>query len=295
MAQHGVLSVPVQEVKTGTWLGLLDWRDVDAALFISGKTDKSVATATAESVVGLCEKNPLYTVRASGPLLHALEFFGKGIHRVVLENDFDSGLPFIGVLSQSDALRYVAEVIRSGTGSADLDPILGVSVEAADVFNTSPLSISCSATVQDAITLLYESQVSSIAVTDDSLPGSVLYGSFSTSDLKYLFHRSRISKLDLSEQVGLFINRVRQEQGIENLGKDRAPYFSVSKACTVRNAILKMSATKTHRLWVESDPLARDLCGVISISDILRYLTPSTSLHFWHRHFVPSTSSARLP
>lgn len=60
---------------------------------------------------------------------------------------------------------------------------------------------------------------------------------------------------------------------MENDGRDSYPVFEVSHSTTVRTAMQKLLATKTHRIWVVAEN--GHLEGVISLTDIIRYLCKS--------------------
>jgi CBS domain-containing protein len=69
-----------------------------------------------------------------------------------------------------------------------------------------------------------------------------------------------------------FISYVRSNQGLEDHGRDRFPFFDVHESDNLLKAIGKIGATKSHRIWVVDQ--ANKPVGVVSLSDCLRALLP---------------------
>ena len=51
---------------------------------------------------------------------------------------------------------------------------------------------------------------------------------------------------------------------------DRFPVLDVKSSATLVYAVQKLIVTRTHRLWIIDENYM--LCGVISLTDILRFL-----------------------
>eukprot|EP00475_Leptophrys_vorax_P028619 TRINITY_DN41541_c0_g1_i1.p1 TRINITY_DN41541_c0_g1~~TRINITY_DN41541_c0_g1_i1.p1 ORF type:complete len:447 (-),score=98.59 TRINITY_DN41541_c0_g1_i1:199-1539(-) len=320
LAANAILSAPVYDAVAGVYLGLFDWRDVGAAVVKAALEDQTVphsptirsrgaspcATPSsvspavsnsaamtvveslshlnAERVVDLSKKNPLYSVRRNSTMLHAMEFFGRGIHRLLIAEDNPEECTgenaYTGVVSQSDAVRYLHSVLKH-TKDSVLQDMKKSTVRESGIGSTSVVHIQSSKSVIEALQLMEESKVSSIAVLGER---NEIQGNLSTTDIKYIFRKRMLSSL--KEPCGHFINSIRQRQGLDNAGKDRSPYFSVSWDSSIEVCVGKMVATRAHRLWVVEQ---RKPVGVVSLSDILQYFTPKESVHLWHPSFVPAT------
>jgi CBS domain-containing protein len=327
LAANAVLSAPVYDTVNQVYLGLFDWRDVGAAVVKAALEEQQVSvphsptirsrgaspSATppgaypvlnnsaaktvveslshlnAERVVDLSRKNPLYSVTRNSSMLHAMEFFGRGIHRLLIAEDSPEKCvgenAYTGVVSQSDAVRYLHSVLKYSK-----DPILTEmkqkTIREASIGSTSVVHIQGSKSVLEALQLMEESKVSSIALLGER---NEIQGNLSTTDIKYIFRKKMLSSL--KEPCSQFINSIRQRQGLDNAGKDRSPYFSVSWDSTIEVCIGKIVATRAHRLFIVEQ---RKPCGVISLSDILKYFTPKESLHLWHPKFVPAEEADEL-
>jgi predicted transcriptional regulator len=312
LAQAGVLSAPVFDYQASVFLGMFDWRDVGAAFVktaleqsnsvphspsmkrksITSSSENalgSMAQIQTQQVVDLCKKNPLYSIPKNASMLHAMEFFARGIHRLLiaedpLQNPKGDGV-FVGVISQSDAVRYLHAILKQTTDPVLLD-MKKKSLRDTDVGADSVVQIQASKSVLEALQLMNDSKVSSIALLGDC---NEIQGTLSTTDVKYLFRKRLLSML--SEPCGQFVSSVRLRQGIDNAGKDRSPYFCVSYDSTLEHVIAKMVATRAHRLWIVEQ---RKALGVVSLSDILKFFTPKTSLYLWHPNFVPAEDYENL-
>jgi CBS-domain-containing membrane protein len=237
-----------------------------------------------QQVVDLSKKNPLYSVPKNATLLHALEFFAKGIHRVLIAEDAQMNpkgeTMFVGVISQSDAVRYLNAVLKQTTNT-ELEEMKKKTLREVDIGTDSVVQIQSSQSVLQALQRMNEAKVSSIALLGER---NEIQGTLSTTDVKYLFRKKMLSML--SEPCGQFINSIRQRQGLDNAGKDRSPFFCVSYDSTIEHIVAKMVATRAHRLWIVEQHKA---VGVVSLSDILQYFTPKESNHLWHPNFVPAS------
>jgi len=145
------------------------------------------------------------------------------------------------------------------------------------------------ATVFDALKALHTNGLSSIALTDSK---NLLTANLSVADFKYLLQRDQLDALHLT--CKLFVQEVRICKDRENDFKTTLPVFVVTKDSTLFHTLGKLIATKTHRLWVVKSSSDHHLIGCISLSDILRGLTPKNSQHRWEEHpyidFVPAST-----
>ncbi len=116
--------------------------------------------------------NSFYSVQLSGSLEDVIEFFGMGLHRVCVLNDQRE---FKGVLSQSDALRYLAKHLDEIPFVADK------TLEELGLCSIKPLTASQNGTVLQALMTMHDNSVSSIAIVDNS---GALVANLSMTDIK---------------------------------------------------------------------------------------------------------------
>lgn len=304
LTENQILSAPVFDEAEQVYVGLFDWRDVGEAVVkatelheIDHGKERDAGEAVkfdklhSEEVVDLSEVNPLYSVTLDSPLIHALEFFGKGIHRVLVASTEPSAKGrnvFVSVLSQSDLVKFMYnEIVKYSLSTKANLPIseAGLSVstpvrDARDLIRSEQVvSLNCDDSVFEALKIMTDRKVTSIPLLNDR---KEIVASISTTDIKYLFFKKMPHSLQ--EPCISFVNKIRQRQGLDNEGKDRSPYFCVGLDTTLDVVIGKLVATRAHRLWVVE---LRKVIGVITLSDILRYFTPKEESSLWHPHFVP--------
>lgn len=148
--------------------------------------------------------------------------------------------------------------------------------------------------VLDALDLMHEKKVSSVAIVETTQTGSTkLTGNISMTDMKEIFascgawkkvkkwrkfpyHSPHLSNriflflLQLYDQCQIFFNSIRLQQGIENAGSDRMPSFLIHPNTTLIQAMEKMAATRSHRLWVVDS--GERLVGIVSLSDCMPFI-----------------------
>jgi len=229
----------------------------------------------------LSQHNKFYTVNEDDCLLTAVEFFGQGIHRVCILN---KDRKITGVLSQSDAIAYFYNELRKPENKW----LAEKSVGELKIVHEGVISLEENATVLEGLKLMQSKGLSSIALTDKK--GAVT-SNFSMSDIKYLIHLDQLNLLH--HTCAQFIQEVRLKKDQENDYKTSLPVFVITKDQTLEHVVGKLQATRTHRVWVVQSPGDHRAVGLVSLSDILKALTPQTSEHLWEHHpymtFVPST------
>jgi len=141
------------------------------------------------------------------------------------------------------------------------------------------------ASVLDAFKILNSKGLSSIALVNHK---GELMANLSMADIKYLLQFNRLDLLFQSTKH--FIQEVRLAKDKEHEYKSQAPIFTVTKDTSFKHAVGKLLATKSHRMWVTKDSLAHHPIGVITLSDILRVLTPKATAkkHWPFISFVPA-------
>ncbi|KAG1748337.1 uncharacterized protein EDB91DRAFT_1113472 [Suillus paluster] len=149
----------------------------------------------------------------------------------------------------------------------------------------SVIAATSSSTVLDAMRLMSECGVSSVAVVDDGAGGygagyvswGGLTGAVSVTDVGKLVVPSESNHI-LSAPLHQFVAQIKEPDGSTD-GADRYPVYVVLPTSSLSYAIQKLLATNAHRLFVtDSDfepssspgtPTGGGLCGIVSIVDIL--------------------------
>lgn len=151
--------------------------------------------------------------------------------------------------------------------------------------HTSVIAATSSSTVLDAMRLMSDCGVSSVAVVDDGGGGygagygswGGLTGAVSVTDVGKLVVPSESNHI-LSAPLHQFVAQIKEPDGRKD-GADRYPVYVVLPTSTLSYAIQKLLATNAHRLFVtDSDfepssspgsPMGGGLCGIVSVVDIL--------------------------
>ncbi|KAG1775578.1 hypothetical protein EV702DRAFT_1117675 [Suillus placidus] len=151
--------------------------------------------------------------------------------------------------------------------------------------DASVIAATSSSTVLDAMRLMSDCGVSSVAVVDDGGGGygagygswGGLTGAVSVTDVGKLVVPSESNHI-LSAPLHQFVALIKEPDGSTD-GADRYPVYVVLPTSTLSYAIQKLLATNAHRLFVtDSDfepssspgsPMGGGLCGIVSVVDIL--------------------------
>ncbi|KAJ3126805.1 cell separation during budding [Nowakowskiella sp. JEL0407] len=300
LAAYRISSAPVYDHKQGGFVGMLDYRDLVAfVLEVLHKVPKQggfepdseweitdiVKRAVNDRqgvqikyVSNLSQRNQLVGVNADAPILSAVkEMVANRVHRVVLlqppspDSDSAGGSRFIGILSQSSIASYL--VSHLGKLASPKYPHtwdLGTkTLEELNFVKGNVVSITMQDTVLEALFLMHQNEISSVAIVDRADGYDRLCGNISMTDIKEVLG-SRGGWRRLYDNAFRFFAQIRAAQGLENAGNDRAPSFVVHPTTTLINAMEKMTATRTHRAWIV-DHVNR-LVGVFSLSDLMPLL-----------------------
>ena len=205
----------------------------------------------------MSRKDDFCAIPPESTLSAALDILSeRNIHRLNVM-DMATG-KVIGILSQSDIIKYIGEHLDQ------LESFTGKSIKDLGLARYKPVFIDSESSVLTALSMMSEIGLSSIAVVDST---EKILGSISMTDIKYIFKFSRY--YFLRETCGNFLTMILTSQGLENEGRDRVPVLDVNESSALDFAVKKIVATRVHRLWVVNDQ--RDLVGIISLTDILKY------------------------
>ncbi|KAF7344513.1 hypothetical protein MSAN_01933200 [Mycena sanguinolenta] len=282
------LAVKATEAGEQPYLGLFDWGDVNAFLTLAAsrqtlsreyllenpRVDAIVSAARAghvsiRLVSNLSEKNPLETVSESASIIALLEIFSRGAHRVLIRSSDPSSGPFLGIVSDRRLLTWFADYTPM---AAFLEtPLHSLSLPSLQLFS-AVITATSSSSVLDAMRLMSEEGVSSVAVLDDD--SRALLSAVSVTDVGRIVVPSQ-SKQILSTPLQQFIALIKAPDGSTD-GADRYPVYAVSTTSLLSYTIQKLLATNSHRLFITRDTsgsaspiFASPLSGVVSIVDIL--------------------------
>jgi len=267
MKENNIISIPVMDLSPLNCIGVIDVLDI--ATFIAAKfppiqqiTQDNLRNLEAagiyfgreiavsqvinfsKSISSTQQGVPAY-VELSTPLLSLIDTFAQGVHRVpVLDKPSGQLLNFI---SQSDLLRYFAEnmYLIGETSNKTLDS-LGLVTGGVHF-------CSVNAPVILALGLIASKRVSAVPALDDN---GVLRGTISASDLRGLGPED-------------FSNLLRPAFDYLALKHPKSLFpLTCSPEDTLEYAILKMAATKVHRLWCVDEN--NKVLGIVSITDVMK-------------------------
>ncbi|PHH74664.1 hypothetical protein CDD82_4827 [Ophiocordyceps australis] len=289
-----------------------DAQHIDLYNSIMAKGGQGLPISVRE-IQSLCKQEPLINMASTGNLSHAIEVLGSGIHRLLVT---DSVGHVVGVLSQ---LRLVDFFWNEGVNFAMVDRLYPVALRDLAIGSQRTISVNSDAPLSDALVLMNNEGLTSIAVVDN---GQNVVGNISSKDVRHLTTAS--SARLLGESCMHFISVILNERGMEE-GRDAFPVFYVSPYSTLAHAVAKLVATRSHRMWIvesaspsPSAPatpligpqsyangavvtsqaptspiptaavpasamagarLSGKLCGVVSLTDILNTFARFTGLH----------------
>ncbi|KAH6917799.1 hypothetical protein BKA70DRAFT_1415845 [Coprinopsis sp. MPI-PUGE-AT-0042] len=292
----GCLVVANDEATGGEkgYLGLFDYSDVNAFLTLAAtrhtfslngtdgndRRDKIIEAAMAGSVPvhlvsNLSDKNPLVTLPHDATIISLLEIFSRGTHRVLIQAADDSA-KFSGIVSDRALLSWFASYAKSTPSFRDyLSNALQTLPLPSFNATTSVVAALASATILDAMRLMSEDGVSSIAVLEDE--SGVLLSAVSVTDIGKIVIPSQSNQF-LITPLHQFISLIKHPDGSTD-GVDKYPVYSVLPSSPLLYTIEKILATNAHRVFVArestlSSPILGpsamgNLCGIVSIVDIL--------------------------
>jgi len=278
----------------GHYHGLFDFADVNAFLTLAatrhtllvedlpGKSRVNDIIAAAKAgrvpvhlVSNLSEKNPIETLPHDASLIALLAIFSRGAHRTLVRSSNNPD-EYIGIVSDRNILAWFNSYARATTSFKKYlsNPIQSLYLPSLNL-NVAVISAPSSATVLDAMKLMSEEGVSSIAVVDEH-SGNLL-SAVSVTDIGKIVVPSQSNQI-LTNPLLQFIAQVKQPEGSTD-GADKYPVYSVVPLSLLSYTIDKLLATNAHRVFVTRDSLptspsgisqgSGNLTGIVSIVDIL--------------------------
>ncbi|KAH7909620.1 hypothetical protein BJ138DRAFT_1154876 [Hygrophoropsis aurantiaca] len=275
------------------YIGLFDFSDVNAFLTLaatrhtispeelraSPRVDQIVSAARAgrvpvHLVSNLSEKNFLETLPYEAALLSLLSVFSRGTHRVLIRAPAPSEA-HIGIVSDRRLLSWFSDFAQRTPSFQNYlsNSLYMLHLPSLHMY-VSVVAATASDQVLDAMRLMSEQGVSSVAVVDEEL--GTLLSAVSVTDIGKIVVPSQSNQI-LSTPLHQFISQIKAPDGSTD-GVDKYPVYVVFPNSTLSHTIQKLLATNSHRLFVTDDSSisssptisgAGGLCGIVSIVDIL--------------------------
>ncbi|KAK8022484.1 sds23/moc1 [Apiospora rasikravindrae] len=186
----------------------------------------------------ICRKESLVMMHGDANLAKVIEVFGSGIHQFLVTNNAGE---VIGILSQ---LTLVEFFWNEGVNFRAIDELYPLILKDLGVGSQQIVAIGADSPLADALTLMNNEGLSSVAVVDNK---SNVVGNISTIDVRLL---TNAASLPLLQNTCMhFVSVILNERGMEQ-GKDSFPVFYVNPYSTLAHTVAKLVATKSHRMWV---------------------------------------------
>ncbi len=271
LAVSEISAAPVRDAVSGEIEYLFDFKQLCGLMDLDNEAGfKDMARyeeiLPSDRTIGQVKKSGLLMskVQVNDSLWTAAEWFAKGVHKLPV---FD-GVQFEGMISQSDWVEYVHDNLKD-----ECQIVLNKTLEELSIAKKKTIVLNCQKRVKDAVALMVKENVSSVGLLDtedeeDKAEGVPLMGIISLTDIKHIFHKRTFQQFNL-KLCDFISNRLQASSG-----KTRFPVYSVRPQTTLESAIQKLSATRSHRIYVTEhmDPL-----GVISLTDIIKTIISAKS------------------
>ncbi|KAI0690818.1 hypothetical protein C8T65DRAFT_721186 [Cerioporus squamosus] len=284
--------------KATRFYGLFDFADVNAFLTLAATRHKIAPEELREKprlqeilnaardgkvpaylVSNLSEKNPLEVLPYDATVISLLTIFARGTHRVLIQappTDEDSAPSYLGLVSDRALLawftshaQYTPTLLRFLSV-----PLTSLSLPSLHLYS-SVVAAKASDSVLDAMRLMSEEGVSSVAIVDDETGG--LLSAVSVTDVGRIVVPAQSNQI-LGTPLQQLVARIKEPDGSTD-GVDKFPVYSVTPNNTLFYTMQKLLATNAHRVFVtEESPMSsspsfsstpNNLCGIVSVVDVL--------------------------
>ncbi|KAH9848714.1 hypothetical protein C2E23DRAFT_871030 [Lenzites betulinus] len=275
--------------------GLFDFADVNAFLTLAATRHKIGVDELREKprvqeilkaardgkvpahlVSNLSEKNPMEVLPHDANIVSLLTIFSRGTHRVLIQAPFSTS-EYLGMVSDRGLLSWLAKYAqKTPTLLRYLSVPLATLALPSLYLYLSVIAAKASDSVLDAMKLMSDEGVSSIAVVDDETGG--LLSAVSVTDIGRIVVPAQSNQV-LTTPLKQLITRIKEPDGSTD-GADKFPVYSVSPNNALLYAMQKLLATSAHRVFVtEEAPMSSspsyssmtptNLCGIVSVVDVL--------------------------
>lgn len=268
LLKHNVLSCPVYDESTKSYIGFLDMRDLVSSIVFAHEEQSLANTfndrwaelmligmqrfGTAVTVTYLSRRNPFRPILATATLLQVARALSTHLHRVPVV-DADTG-KCVSIISQSSLVHFL-QSHREDTKSE-----LSQSIASLGLGLCRVISVASDVSAWQAFKTLEVNSVSGIAIVDRD---GRLVANTSARDLKHFVKNK--GNLSLDAPIQDYLSRIRQRDFIDEVH----PSCSVSITTSISHCIGLLAATGYHRVFIV-DGQGRPT-GVVSVTDILRF------------------------
>ncbi|KAI0760611.1 hypothetical protein C8Q74DRAFT_242298 [Fomes fomentarius] len=277
--------------------GLFDFADVNAFLTLAATRHKirmeelrekprvqEILDAAREGKVpvylvsNLSEKNPLEVLAHDATIISLLTIFARGAHRVLIQAPPSPGTPpsYLGLVSDRSLLSWFTNFAQRTPPLLRFlsVPLASLSLPSLYLY-TSVVAAKASDRVLDAMRLMSEEGVSSVAVVDDETGG--LLSAVSVTDIGKVVVPAQSNQI-LGTPLQQLVATIKEPDGSTD-GVDKYPVYSVTPNNTLFYTMQKFLATNAHRVFVtEESALSgspttftsatpNNLCGIVSVVD----------------------------
>ncbi|KAI1785952.1 hypothetical protein LXA43DRAFT_898843 [Ganoderma leucocontextum] len=283
--------------KLSPFYGLFDFADVNAFLTLAATRHRirseelrekprvqEILNAAKEGKVpaylvsNLSEKNPLEVLPHDATIIQLLTIFARGTHRVLIQAPSSGPRPtYLGLVSDRALLAWFTSYAqRTHTLLRFLSvPLNSVALPSLYLY-AAVVVAKASDQVLDAMRLMSDEGVSSVAVVDDETKG--LLSAVSVTDVGRVVVPAQSNAI-LGTGLQQLIAAIKEPDGSTD-GADKFPVYSVTPNNTLFYTMQKLLATNAHRVFVTeespmsssptlSSPVATNLCGIVSVVDVL--------------------------
>mmetsp|Transcript_7993 Transcript_7993/g.8820 ORF Transcript_7993/g.8820 Transcript_7993/m.8820 type:complete len:359 (+) Transcript_7993:54-1130(+) len=272
LADNKILSAPVVEDGLGfpSYRGFIDMFDIlrvilkiyskdkyttveewwrDYTTNVTELQVKSSILKTTTVLTALGDTSSVYNAyEFDTPLSQILNDFQKGIHRVAVGKDGK----LTSILSQSTVLRYLAKNVSHLSKYAKRETVMNIGI--GTIGTGSLLKINYTTPTIEAFYMLYLNNKSALPIVDNE---GTLLANLSISDLRGISTRNFASLLlPVLEFISCQVSEFR-------------PPITVDISDPFETVLLKLAATKVHRVWVKNNA---ELAGVISLTDVMKII-----------------------
>jgi len=269
LLKANILSAPVWDKDSKSYIGFLDVRDLVASIVNIHQTHKqkissllTVAVKGLEqkedeppSLTYLARRNQFKPVSATSNLLDVANILkNRNIHRVPVLN---SEGKCSQIISQSSILQFLSHH-RESVGDDMKQTLEEINLGFSDV-----VTVNSHEKAFTAFKAIEKTQYSGIGVVDSH---GKLIGNTSAKDIKYLVLDK--GELSLEMPVLEYLAAVRQRV---ITASEKTPICVVHKDATIGRVVGMLAATQFHRLFIVDGKGCA--IGVVSITDILNFAT----------------------
>lgn len=273
LSEHRILSAPIQDPERTQYLGFIDVLDILSYILkvitddevnpfptwysytnditeLKAK-DEQLGSKTIGAAIDLSQCDPFIPLTKHGNLYQLVEgVFYKGTHRAPVFDDSTKFDTMIGLISQSDVAKSLAEQIT------ELPTFANASVAALELGTRNVITMSKDALAIHAFFLMYFNKVSAVAIVDEE---QKLLANLSASDLRGLMKHGGTASL--LKPVLAYLMETQEFH--------RHP-MTCKLGSRLETIVLRLGLFRLHRLWIVDDD-ERPI-GLVSLTDIMKFI-----------------------